>query len=77
MTLTKSVLLAIALAIAISPACNDRSTEHQAIARPEHVPRPAAEALATATERTPPATATERAPLAPGSRWPASPTFEH
>lgn len=77
MTLTRSVLLTVALAIALSPACKDRSTEHQAIARPEQTPLPTAEVHATATERIPPATATARVPLATGPRLPAAPTLDN
>jgi hypothetical protein len=77
MTITRSMLLTMALAIAISPACNDRSTKQQSVVRPEQVPQATTEAHGTATERTPPATGTERASVTRRSRWPAAPELDH
>lgn len=77
MTITRSMLLTMALAIAISPACNDRSTEQQSVVRPEQVPQATTAAHGTATERNPPATGTERASVTRRSRWPAAPELDH
>jgi hypothetical protein len=75
MTLTRSGLLIMALAVITSPACKNRSIERQAIAPPEQALPTAVETHTTAAERSSQQKETERTPLATGPLLLTSPTI--
>jgi hypothetical protein len=75
MTIIRSGLLIMALAVITSPACKDRSTEPQAIAPLEQALPTAVETHTTAAERSSLQKETERSPLATGPLLLTSPTL--